>query len=83
MAHVAKIDEEGIVQEVHVINNYDLPDNGEFSLKVEEAANKFQHDLGLAGIWKLTSYNGNFRGVYGEVGYKYDKDKDKFSPIQN
>lgn len=78
MAHVARIDEDGIVREVHVLNNSDLPNNGEFTAEVEAAANAFQHSLGLEGNWKLTSYNGNFRGLYAGVGYKYDAVADVF-----
>lgn len=78
MAHVARIDEDGIVREVHVLNNHDLPNNGEFSPEVEEAANAFQHSLGLEGVWRLTSYNGNFRGRYAGIGYKYDAELDEF-----
>ena len=78
MAHVARIDEDGIVREVHVLRNEDLPNNGEFSPEVEAAANAFQHSLGLDGVWKLTSYNSNFRGLYAGVGYKYDADADVF-----
>ena len=78
MAHVARIDEDGIVREVHVLNNSDLPDDGAFTPEVEAAANAFQHSLGLDGVWKLTSYNGNFRGVYAGIGYKYDSDLDEF-----
>lgn len=78
MAHIARIDENGIVREVHVLNNSDLPNNGEFSPEVEEAANAFQHSLGLMGTWKLTSYNGNFRGTYAGVGFKYDAELDEF-----
>lgn len=78
IAHVARIDEDGIVREVHVLRNEDLPNNGEFSPEVEAAANAFQHSLGLEGTWKLTSYNGNFRGLYAGVGYKYDADADVF-----
>ena len=78
IAHIARIDEDGIVREVHVLNNSDLPNNGEFSPEVEEAANAFQHSLGLTGTWKLTSYNGNFRGRYAGIGYKYDAELDEF-----
>jgi hypothetical protein len=78
MAHVARIDEDGIVREVHVLNNSDLPDDGAFTPEVEAAANAFQHSLGLDGVWKLTSYNGNFRGVYAGIGYKYDDVMDAF-----
>ena len=78
MAHVARIDEDGIVREVHVLRNEDLPNNGDFTPEVEAAANAFQHSLGLEGTWKLTSYNGNFRGLYAGVGYKYDAGADVF-----
>ena len=78
MAHVARIDEDGIVREVHVLNNSDLPDAGAFTPEVEAAANAFQHSLGLDGDWKLTSYNGNFRGGYAGIGYKYDAELDEF-----
>jgi len=78
MAHVARIDEDGIVREVHVLNNSDLPDDGAFTPEVEAAANAFQHSLGLDGVWKLTSYNGNFRGRYAGIGYKYDAELDEF-----
>jgi len=78
MAHVARIDEDGIVREVHVVNNSDLPDDGAFTPEVEAAANAFQHSLGLDGVWKLTSYNNNFRGVYAGIGYKYDDVMDAF-----
>lgn len=78
MAHVARIDEDGIVREVHVLNNSDLPNNGEFSAETEAAANAFQHSLGLEGVWRLTSYNGNFRGLYAGIGYRYDAELDEF-----
>jgi len=34
--------------------------------------------LGLAGEWKQTSYNGNFRGRYAGIGYTYDPVLDEF-----
>jgi len=82
MAHVARIDENGIVREIHVLNNSDLPNNGEFSPEVEEAANDFQHSLGLMGYWKLTSYNNNFRVRYAGIGFIYDEQRDAFIPPQ-
>jgi hypothetical protein len=78
MAHVARIDENNIVREVHVINNIDLPNNGVFSPETEVAANAFQHSLGLKGNWKLTSYNNNFRGRYAGINYLYDPELDEF-----
>ena len=83
MAHVARVDEDGIVREVHVLNNSDLPNNGEFTAEVEAAANAFQHSLGLEGNWKLTSYNGNFRGRYAGIGYRYDSELDEFVSPQS
>jgi hypothetical protein len=78
MAHVARIDDNNIVQEVHVLANSDLPNNGDFSPETETAANVFQHSLGLQGNWKLTSYNGNFRGRYAGIDYRYDPELDEF-----
>lgn len=78
MAHVARVDERCVVQEVHVINNDDLPNDGAFLPEVEQAANDLQHGLGLAGKWLMTSYNGNFRGKYAGVGDRYDAETDTF-----
>ena len=77
MAHVARVDS-GIVRDVLVINNSDLPDDGAFTPEVEAAANEYLHALGLDGDWKLTSYNGNFRGRYAGPGYTYDSGLDEF-----
>jgi hypothetical protein len=78
MAHVARIDSENMVVEVHVINNEDLPNNGAFLPETEAFANDFQHSLGLNGNWLLTSYNNNFRGRFAGPGYKYDPELDEF-----
>jgi hypothetical protein len=32
----------------------------------------------LEGVWKLTSYNHNFRGRYAGIGDKYDAALDEF-----
>ena len=79
MAHVALVDENNIVQAVHVINNEDLPNEGSFSAETEKAANEIQHSLGFMGDWKLTSYNDQFRGRFAGIGYSYDPDVDEFS----
>ena len=34
--------------------------------------------LKLGGVWKQTSYNGNFRGKYAGIGDTYDADLDEF-----
>lgn len=76
MAHFARIDEHGIVQEVNVINNAvfgdtDFPES-------EPIGQEFIASLGIAGEWKQTSYNGNFRGTYAGIGYTYDAVNDVF-----
>jgi len=78
MAHLARIDDNGIVREVHFLNNTDLPDGGAFTVEVEAAANDYQHSLGLEGDWLLTSYNNNFRGQYAGQGMTYDPALDEF-----
>lgn len=69
MAHFAKI-ENGIVREVIVIGNGDAP--------TEAAGQAFIASIGLAGEWKQTSYNANFRGKYAGIGDIYDAVNDVF-----
>jgi len=80
MAHAAKIDDNGIVRQVIVVDNDKLPDGDGLTPEVEAALNEYLHACGLDGDWKLTSYNGNFRGVYAGQGYTYDPDLDEFIP---
>ena len=75
MAHFAKI-ENGVVREVIVIGN-DVIGNGDHT-ECEEAGQAFIASCGLAGEWKMTSYNSNFRGVYAGIGFTYDADLDEF-----
>ena len=75
MAHFAKI-ENGIVQEVNVINNTDCG-GGNFP-ESEPIGQAFIASLGLVGEWKQTSYNANFRGKYAGIGDTYDADNDVF-----
>ena len=82
MAHAARI-ENGVVREVIVVNNSDLPDDGKFTPEVEQALNTYLNGIGLDGDWKLTSYNSNFRGTYAGQGFTYDPDLDEFvAPAQ-
>jgi hypothetical protein len=75
MAHFAKI-ENGIVATVIVVNNETLGDL-EFP-DSEPVGQEFIASLGLAGTWKQTSYNGNFRDKYAGTGDTYDEELDKF-----
>ena len=76
MAHFARVNDDNIVQEVIVISNDVAPDPAPDN---EAAGQAFIADvLGLAGTWKQTSYNGNFRGMYAGLGYTYDPVADVF-----
>jgi hypothetical protein len=76
MAHFAQLNEENIVQRIIVISDDIAPDPAPDN---EQQGQAFIADvLGLAGEWKQTSYNGNFRGVYAGVGYTYDPITDMF-----
>ena len=77
MAHFAKIDEDGIVLNVCVVDNENLlNDDG-----VEEEA------IGIAYLntvygeeftWIQTSYSGGFRKQFAGIGCTYDKINDVF-----
>ena len=77
MAHFAKI-ENGIVTNVIVVNNETL-ENKEFP-ESELIGQEFLASIGFEGVWKQTSYNGNFRANYGGIGHTYDEDRDVFIP---
>ena len=77
MAHFARIDN-GIVREVIVISDDVAPDPAPDN---EQQGQAFIADvLGLAGEWRQTSYNGNFRGAYAAIGYVYVPNLDVFAP---
>ena len=69
MAHFAKV-QNGIVQQVIVVAKSDCGDK-EFPAS-EPIGQAFIASLGLAGEWKQTSYNANFRSVYAGIGYIWD-----------
>ena len=77
MAHFAKV-ENGQVSRVIVVSNDDCA-GGNFP-ESEAAGQAFIASLGLAGEWKQTSYNHNFRGTYAGIGYIYDAVTDTFTP---
>jgi hypothetical protein len=80
MAHFAELNSENVVLRVIVISDTDCPDPAPDN---EAAGQAFIADvLGLAGEWKQTSYNGNFRGRYASAGYTYDESRDAFIPPQ-
>ena len=75
MAHFAEV-RNGSVTQVIVINNDDCG-GGNFPAS-EAAGQAFIASLGLAGEWKQTSYNANFRGSYAGIGFTYDAVNDVF-----
>ena len=79
MAHFAKIQEDGIVETVVVINNSDILDiEGNES---EEVGIAFCRSLyGEGTNWVQTSYNENFRKNYASIGGIYDSGRDAFIP---
>jgi hypothetical protein len=77
MAQFANI-QNGIVSQVIVISNDDCG-GGNFP-DSEPIGQAFIAGLGLAGEWRQTSYNGNFRGTYAGIGYIYDAVTDTFTP---
>lgn len=75
MAHFARI-EDGIVREVIVVGNDDCG-GGEFP-QSEPIGQAFIATIGLAGEWRQTSYNSNFRGTYAGIGFRFDAEADEF-----
>ena len=77
MAHFAKIDENNIVTQVVVVENKDTAD----ATGVEKEHIGAAHlEKILGGVWKQTSYNGNFRKNYAGIGYTFDEQRNAFIP---
>jgi hypothetical protein len=62
MAHAAKVNEAGIVEEVLVV-----PDAQEHRVH-----DYLANDLGLGGTWVQTSYNGNIYYNFAGIGFSWD-----------
>lgn len=78
MAHFARLDADGIVTEVLVVDNgiLETPENEQFGIKWLE---DFDTLRGLSHArWVQTSYNANFRGRYAGIGMIYDTVLDEF-----
>jgi hypothetical protein len=79
MSHFAKLDENNVVLEVHVVHNNELLDQN--GVEQEWKGVWFlQNWSGGYPNWKQTSYNGNFRKNYAGIGYTYDPQRDAFIP---
>ncbi len=70
MAHFAKLDANGIVEQVIVVADTDTADSS--GAETEAIGVAFcQKLLGANTVWKQTSYNGNMRGNYAGIGMTY------------
>ena len=70
MAHFAKLDANGIVEQVIVVANQDTADAS--GTETEAIGVAFCQKLVGAGTnWKQTSYNSNMRGNYAGIGMTY------------
>jgi len=70
MAHFAQIDEQKMVTEVIVIANAEV-DNLPFP-ESEPVGQAFIASCNIGGEWLQTSYNANFRNIYGGIGDYFD-----------
>jgi hypothetical protein len=79
MAYFAELDNTNTVLRVISISN-DVCGEPTLGFPDTCAAGRafIANTLKLEGVWKQTSYNGNFRGTYAGVGYTYDADLDEF-----
>ena len=70
MAHFAKLDANGIVEQVIVVGNSDTADSS--GAETEAIGVAFCQKLTGAGTnWKQTSYHQNMRGNYAGIGMTY------------
>jgi hypothetical protein len=74
MAHFAKLDENNVVLEIHVVNNDAL----DFSNEEESGIAFLTNWSNGYTNWKQTSYNGKIRYNYAGIGYTYDATRDAF-----
>lgn len=80
MAHFAKLGVGNTVEDVLVVDNEILNDGT--ATENEQQGIDFLSNLTGHSLWKQTSYNANFRGIFAHVGGRYDEDHDKFVPQQ-
>lgn len=81
MAHFANLDGDNVIVNVIVVHN-DIIGEPNFGFPNTEILGQhfILNSLKLYGVWKQTSYNGNFRKNYAGIGYTYDEQRDAFIP---
>ena len=78
MAHFAKLDDNNVVLEVHVVNNAVLNSGDEENSGVQfliEWSEGYKN-------WKQTSYNGTLRKRYAGIGMSYNEELDAFITLK-
>ena len=76
MAHFARLDKNNIVQQVIVVNNEVILDNG---VESEQKGIDFCKSLyGQDTNWKQTSFNSTIRKNFAGMGFSYDSTRDAF-----
>lgn len=80
MAHFARLDQNNQVTQVIVLSNDTVGD--EYPASESVGVSFIADILKLDGVWKQTSYNGNFRKQYAGIGYIYDEVNDVFIALQ-
>lgn len=78
MAHFAKVNLIGIVEEVLVVANEDLLDSS--GVEQEQKGVELLQKLTGVSNWVQTSFNATFRKNYAGVGFSYDSTRDAFIP---
>ena len=81
MAHFAKLNQNNVVTEVHVVNNIELLSADGSESELMGTAFLIRWSGGYSN-WKQTSYNGKIRKNYAGIGFTYDSARDAFIPPQ-
>lgn len=83
MGHFARVNDNGRVDAVIVVNNEVIGEPEKTFPETETLGQEFISDvLKLDGTWLQTSYNNNFRSNYAGIGGEYDAENDVFIPVQ-
>ena len=78
MAYFAKLENNTVVQVISVSNDVCGEPTLDFPDTCAAGRAFIANTLKFDGVWKQTSYNGNFRGAYAGVGFTYDPVADEF-----
>ena len=78
MAYFAELNNNTVVRVISISN--DICGEPTLSFPETESAGRafIANTLKLEGVWKQTSFNNNFRGIFASIGYTYDADLDVF-----